>query len=465
MRKSYGAENKVGKMTKKKGLSPQALLAAVFTLSLLSFVLAALFPSWFYYTMDIAPYLVFHNIAEFFSVMVSLAIFSMGWFTYDQSKNRNALFLACAFLAIGLIDLQHTLGYPGMPEFITQNSAEKSTQFWIAARMFAALAFLASGYVRQGSAGRFLSKGFLLAAAVAVSGVVFVGVIYFPSSLPATFVEGSGLTSYKIYAEYLIIILLILALPVYWKRYASTGKKLLLYMMAALIVCVFSELSFTVYKSAFDTYNTLGHIYKIIAFALIYWGIYVSAVKFPYLELMAETEKLLAETEERKRIETELIQQRHKLEKERQFLEAVFDNIEEGIVSCDAQGIISRFNRATREFHGLPAEPIPAEQWPDHYNLYLADGKTPMVRDDVPLFRALQGEMVRNVEMMIIPADQTTRARSLVANGQPLVSSDGTLLGAVATMHDITASKEAEQALATSEAFRRAIIDSSHDCI
>ncbi|MDA3970966.1 MAG: hypothetical protein PF442_06425 [Desulfobulbaceae bacterium] len=328
-------------MIKKKGLSAQAVLAAVFTLSLLSFALAALFPSWFYYTMDSAPYLVFHNIAESFSVLVSLSIFSMGWFAYDQSKNRNALFLACAFLAIGLIDFLHTLSYAGMPELITPNSPEKSTQFWIAARMFAALAFLASGYVRPGSAGRFLSKGFLLAAAVAVAGVVFTGVIYFPSSLPATFVEGSGLTSYKIYSEYLIIILLILTIAVYWKRYASTGKKLFLYMMAALIVCVFSELSLTVYKSAFDTYNILGHIYKIIAFALIYWGIYVSAVKFPYLELMAETE-------ERKRIETELIQQRHNLEKERQFLEAVFDNIEEGIVSCDAQGILSRFNRATR---------------------------------------------------------------------------------------------------------------------
>ncbi|MDA3970967.1 MAG: PAS domain-containing protein, partial [Desulfobulbaceae bacterium] len=87
-----------------------------------------------------------------------------------------------------------------------------------------------------------------------------------------------------------------------------------------------------------------------------------------------------------------------------------------------------------------------------------------MGRDDVPLFRALQGEVVRNVEMMVIPADQT-RARVLVANGQPLISSDGTLLGAVATMHDITERKEVEQSLATSEAFRRAIIDSSHDCI
>jgi len=134
-------------MKKLKKLSPHAVLSAVFLLSLIFFTLTALFPSWFYRTMDFASYLVFHNIAEFFSVMVSLSIFGVAWFTYEQSKNRHALFLGCAFLAIGLMDFMHTLGYSGMPAFITPNSSLKSTQFWIAVRMYSALTFLVSGYV------------------------------------------------------------------------------------------------------------------------------------------------------------------------------------------------------------------------------------------------------------------------------------------------------------------------------
>ena len=59
--------------------------AAAFVLSTLPFLPVELFPSWLYITIDIAAYLVFHNIAEFFSVMVSLSIFGVGWYTYDKS--------------------------------------------------------------------------------------------------------------------------------------------------------------------------------------------------------------------------------------------------------------------------------------------------------------------------------------------------------------------------------------------
>jgi two-component system, cell cycle sensor histidine kinase and response regulator CckA len=282
-------------------LPPQTLLAAVFMLPLMSFALVELFPSWLYRTMDIASYLVFHNIAEFFSVMVSLSIFGIGWFTYDQSRNRHALFLGCAFLAIGLMDFMHTLGYAGEPAFITPNSPSKSTQFWIAVRMYSALGFLVSGYVHPGSSGRFLSKYFLLAAAVAVSGAVFAAVIYFPSHLPATIIEGRGVTPFKRYSEYLIILLLALSIPAYWKRYADTGQRRFLYYIAAFIFCIFSELAFSGYKSVFDTFNVLGHIYKIIAFILIYQGIFIDAVKFPYLEVVSKTEELRIEIDERKK--------------------------------------------------------------------------------------------------------------------------------------------------------------------
>jgi hypothetical protein len=103
-------------------LSPRVILAIVFGLSLSLFLLIGFFQSQLYTKLNAAPYLVFHNIVELFSVMVSLSIFSVGWFTFDQSKNRHALFLGTAFLAIGLIDFMHALSFPGMPDFITPSS-------------------------------------------------------------------------------------------------------------------------------------------------------------------------------------------------------------------------------------------------------------------------------------------------------------------------------------------------------
>ncbi len=131
------------------------------------------------------------------------------------------------------------------------------------------------------------------------------------------------------------------------------------------------------------------------------------------------------------------------LHKEREFLEALLENMEDGIVACDAEGVLTLFNRATREFHGLPNEPLPAQSWAEHYDLFSADGETLMAREDIPLFRALQGERVRHAEMVIAPK-HGPRLR-LTASGRALFSASGEKLGAVVVMHDITTQRQAEE--------------------
>jgi len=131
------------------------------------------------------------------------------------------------------------------------------------------------------------------------------------------------------------------------------------------------------------------------------------------------------------------------LHRERDFLEALLENMEDGIVACDAEGVLTLFNRATREFHGLPDEPLPAERWAEHYDLFLADGETRMAREDIPLFRALQGERVRNAEMVIAPKHGLRRR--LLASGRALFGASGEKLGAVVVMHDITTERQAEE--------------------
>ncbi len=133
------------------------------------------------------------------------------------------------------------------------------------------------------------------------------------------------------------------------------------------------------------------------------------------------------------------------LHHQREFLTAVLDNLQEGIVACGPDGTLTMFNRATREMHGLPAAAIPLERWAEHYNLYLPDGRTPMHTEDIPLVRALAGQIVQNVEMVIAPHDGP--ARTLRASGQALRDARGNILGAVVAMHDITERQRAEEAL------------------
>lgn len=118
-----------------------------------------------------------------------------------------------------------------------------------------------------------------------------------------------------------------------------------------------------------------------------------------------------------------------------ELLWAILESLSEGVVACDASGTLSFFNRATREFHGVAEEPIGAEQWSERYALHRADG-TPMPPEEVPLARALRGEIVRDAVMVIAPRDLD--ARTVICNGRRLHDGTGSLLGAVVVMRDIT---------------------------
>lgn len=141
---------------------------------------------------------------------------------------------------------------------------------------------------------------------------------------------------------------------------------------------------------------------------------------------------------DRKQVQAELY-------REREFLNTILENISDGIVACNAEGKITLFNRATREIHGLPEKPIPPEQWSQYYGLYFPDGETLMPTADIPLYRALQGENFRDVEIAIRPTNG--QMRFLLVSGSPLLDVDSKQIGALVSMHDITERKQAENIL------------------
>ena len=140
------------------------------------------------------------------------------------------------------------------------------------------------------------------------------------------------------------------------------------------------------------------------------------------------------------------------------FLRAVLDNITEGVVACDMSGHLTLFNCAMREMYGLPLEPILPDQWSAHYSVFCEDGISPMPTEALPLFRALQGERVNNVELILAPKHLPRRVVSV--SGQPILDEAGAQLGAVVLLHDITQEKQASQ-LRDSEARLSALIEAA----
>ncbi|PSB17702.1 diguanylate cyclase [filamentous cyanobacterium CCP2] len=156
-------------------------------------------------------------------------------------------------------------------------------------------------------------------------------------------------------------------------------------------------------------------------------------------ELSQTNTHLSLEIAERQQAETAL-------QTKQEMLNILLDHVQVGIVACDAEGILTLFNQTAREFHGLPnhgpmGQLLP-DQWAEQYDLYMPDGKTRMPKEEIPLFRALQGQTVHNVEMIIAP-HQGTR-RTLLASGRAIVDAQGNKQGAVVAMHDITERKQIE---------------------
>lgn len=152
------------------------------------------------------------------------------------------------------------------------------------------------------------------------------------------------------------------------------------------------------------------------------------------------------------------------LHREQDFLLAVLEHAADGIVACDGDGVLQLFNRATRTFHGLPETPLAPDQWANHYDLYLPDGRTRMTTEQVPLFRALREGAVRDAEMVIAP--KSGEPRHLSASGRAVFDAAGRKIGAVVVMHDLTErrlaeARRADEARRMGESrFRRLVEDS-----
>jgi signal transduction histidine kinase len=129
-----------------------------------------------------------------------------------------------------------------------------------------------------------------------------------------------------------------------------------------------------------------------------------------------------------------------------QFLDAVLDSIDVAVVATDAEGHLTLFNRAARGWHGMDADPtVPASEMASHYHLYEADGSTLMSEARLPLLRALRNGAVNGAELIIAPHDRPTV--TALASGRALVGPDGTRLGAVVAMSDVTQARAAQRQL------------------
>ncbi|NLD50020.1 MAG: SpoIIE family protein phosphatase, partial [Clostridiaceae bacterium] len=246
----------------------------------------------FHEVMSIANYLTWHNAFEFTSVLVSLSVFLVSYYSYEQTGNLRSAFMGSVFFTMGMIDAFHTLSFKGMPAFFIENdTANRATTFWITARYIGAIGFLTASFIKQEKKSQ-VKKGVFVVIPLIISISALVLFTYFPSVLPPMYAEETGLTAWKVYSEFIIIAVLIIAAARFIFEYNKTKERHTFLFSISLILKIFSEAAFVLYSSIYDIYNYLGHIYKFLAFFIIFRVIFISNIKKPYSELKEAEQKL-----------------------------------------------------------------------------------------------------------------------------------------------------------------------------
>jgi PAS domain S-box-containing protein len=237
------------------------------------------------YLLSRSNYLLFHSIIELFAIVVGFAIFVVAWNTRRWVSNDYLLFLGLAFLFVAIVDVFHTLAYRGMGVFPGFGSNEP-TQFWILARYIQAFSLLAAPV--------FLTHRLRLApVAVLYALVTGFGLLSICrlGIFPDCFVEGQGLTTFKVASEYAISAVLVGGIVYLSRHRKSLEPGVFRLLVAAMVATISAEMSFTLYTDVYGVANMVGHLLKVVSFYLVYRAVVVTSLATPYETLFREVSR------------------------------------------------------------------------------------------------------------------------------------------------------------------------------
>lgn len=242
--------------------------------------------------MEMSSFLPLHTFMEAFSVMVSVLIFAVGWTLYGIERAKPTLILSCILLSVGILDFVHLLSYPGMPDFISPSSVQKSIYFWLCARSIVAVAMLASVFINWQAfhhvSTRYISLAFILFSTLFLS---WIGLFHLELT-PVFFTEGEGLSRKKIYVEVLLTAIYSMAGVLFLVRARQKKIGWMADLSISSFIMALAETYFTLYHSPYDINNLLGHIYKVIAYAYLYKAVFLHSVRYPIEQLKIADEAL-----------------------------------------------------------------------------------------------------------------------------------------------------------------------------
>jgi PAS domain S-box-containing protein len=106
--------------------------------------------------------------------------------------------------------------------------------------------------------------------------------IFIWQNFPHCFIDGSGLTQFKIYSKYIISLVLIATIVLLYRRQEHFDPAVWKLLIAAQVFLILGELAFTSYVSVYGFMNMLGHLFRLLSVYFFYRVFVVIGLTQPY---------------------------------------------------------------------------------------------------------------------------------------------------------------------------------------
>ncbi len=239
------------------------------------------------YIASLYSYLLFHSLAEAFSITIAAGVFMVAWNSRRMFSNSYLLLVGMAALWVAAVELLHTLAYQGMGVF-PGTGANLATQLWVAARLLEAGALVvALAWVRRPVNAELAMAGLGLVTALLLAA------IFFWHIFPVAYIDGQGQTVFKRASEGVVVLLLLAAAAGLLRARTAFDPQVLRLLVAAVVLLAAAEVFLSLYVGVFDLPNLIGHLLRIAGFAALYKALVETALVRPYAVVFRE----LAESE------------------------------------------------------------------------------------------------------------------------------------------------------------------------
>lgn len=382
----------------------------------------------------VAGYEALHTLLESISIIVSALIFSVIWNAPRKNMPGNLVLLAIAFAGVAVLDFIHLLSIQGMPDFVTPSSPEKAINFWLAARLIAALAllgFAVRGWKKLTSS---IYRYGVMVGLTFVIGMISTSILFYPELIPKTFIKGQGLTSFKRAAEYSLIGLNFVAMLALLLRMRAPLAFNATAIFGAIATMAMSEFFFTLYAEVTDIYLVVGHVYKIISYLFLYKAVFLESILRPYLQLQRSKEQL---------------------EMGRALINAVVDGSPSVICAFDTEGRFLFVNGAFERVLGVSRSAIIGKTRAEALaGIMPADIAEEHFRNDQMIMKNAHSQEIEERN------EEPDGTHVYLTQKHPLCDTDGRIFGVAGLSTDITERKKSE-ALFRREEERRLIATNS----